>query len=84
MYAMSRGALVTAVVAVVGAVVAWRFLPAVPTTTSTHVDIRSAPSSCRPQPADAAGCATVSQTVAEISARPRPIGQLTPVPPRPQ
>ncbi len=61
-FAMSRASLVTAAIAVVGAVVAWRFLPA--RATEETVDELEAPAR---QPASA-----------------RPIGQLRPVPPRPQ
>ena len=61
-YAMSRASLVTAGIAVLGALVAWRFLPAPATDDAGH----AAPVAVR-QPASA-----------------RPIGQLTPVPPRPQ
>jgi predicted MFS family arabinose efflux permease len=61
-FAMSRASLVTAAIAAVGAVVAWRFLPA--RATEETVDELEAPAR---QPASA-----------------RPIGQLRPVPPRPQ
>jgi hypothetical protein len=61
-FAMSRASLVTAAIAVVGAVVAWRFLPA--RAAEETVDALEAPAR---QPASA-----------------RPIGQLRPVPPRPQ
>jgi predicted MFS family arabinose efflux permease len=58
-FAMSRASLVTAAIAVVGALVAWRFLPARAVEETGDTPVR--------QPASA-----------------RPIGQLRPVPPRPQ
>ena len=61
-YAMSRASLVTAGIAVVGALVAWRFLPARAATDATEVEERA--------PARQASV--------------RPVGQLRPVPPRPQ
>jgi predicted MFS family arabinose efflux permease len=60
-YAMSRASLVTAAIAVVGAFVAWRFLPA------------------RAVDDDVADVVELRQPVAV-----KPVGQLTPVPPRPQ
>jgi EmrB/QacA subfamily drug resistance transporter len=60
-YAMSRASLVTAGIAVAGAFVAWRFLPA-----------------------RAADEATVEDEARVRQVAVRPVGQLSPVPPRPQ
>jgi EmrB/QacA subfamily drug resistance transporter len=66
-FALSRASLVTAGIAVIGAVVAWRFLPA-----------RAAEEEAADAPAEPAPVA------ARQPASARPIGQLRPVPPRPQ
>jgi hypothetical protein len=60
--AMSRASLVTAGIALMGAAIAWRFLPA-----------RAGVESDRP-----------ARQPVSVPAPARPIGQLTPVPPRPQ
>ena len=68
---MSRASLVMAVIGVLGAVVAWRFLPA-RASDAAHVDAAAA----------SGGVATRQGVRQPASAR--PIGQLRPVPPRPQ
>ena len=70
-FAMSRASLVTAVIAVVGAFVAWRFLPA-RATDDAYADI-----------VDVADAGPQVQPVRQPASA-RPTGQLSPVPPRPQ
>ena len=79
-YAMSRASLVTAVIAVAGAFVAWRFLPARATEEADaqafdviDVDVVEAPGVRQPAPIPVS-----------VSVSARPTGQLSPVPPRPQ
>ncbi len=79
-YAMSRASLVTAVIAVAGAFVAWRFLPARATEEADaqafdviDVDVVEAPGVRQPAPIPV-----------PVSVSARPTGQLSPVPPRPQ
>ena len=80
-YAMSRASLVTAVIAVAGAFVAWRFLPARATEEADAqafdvidvIDVVEAPSVRQPAPVPVS-----------VSVSARPTGQLSPVPPRPQ
>jgi EmrB/QacA subfamily drug resistance transporter len=70
-FAMSRASLVTAAIAVVGAFVAWRFLPARAAEENELAEVIELPCD--------AYDVRERQPVAV-----RPVGQLTPVPPRPQ
>ena len=81
-YAMSRASLVTAVIAVVGAFVAWRFLPARATdeADAQAVDVIDV---VERRPC-VSRCVSGVRQPRSCRCRSGPTGQLSPVPPRPQ